>query len=260
MESLSPRMESRAMSRPGRLVEVGIILLAIAVRAAAVLILQSHHVPRSTYEHGEIAANLLAGRGFSIRFLGAEGPTSQQAPVYPFLVAACYAVGGVERPLALLILELGQSLLGGIMVLGVIRLARLAVGPRPGIAWPAGLIAALHPTLVYAATHVQVASLASTLLVWSLAWGQTTVRSGRGVHAGWTGALLGLLVLTDPILALAGIGVFGAILFGHSPEAIGPPPNPPPPRGEGSFLLPPPWWGRSGVGEDPVPDVDPGRV
>ena len=54
--------------------DAGLVLLAIAVRAAAVLILQSHHVPRSTYEHGEIAANLLAGHGFSVRFLGALGP------------------------------------------------------------------------------------------------------------------------------------------------------------------------------------------
>src|SRR4051794_32403475 len=128
-------MESRPMSRNERRIELGIMALAIAVRMAAVLILESHHVPRSTYEHGEIAANLLAGRGFSTRFLGAEGPTSQQAPLYPFLVAACYAAGGVERPLALLILELGQSFLGGIMILGVIRLAQLAAGPRPAIVW-----------------------------------------------------------------------------------------------------------------------------
>ena len=51
----------------------GLVLLAIIVRAAAVLVLQSHHVPRSTYEHGEIAANLLAGQGFSVRFLGRRG-------------------------------------------------------------------------------------------------------------------------------------------------------------------------------------------
>src|SRR3954452_5606421 len=101
-----------------------LITLAVAARAAAVLALQSHTVPHSTYEHGEIAENLLAGRGFSVRYLGADGPTSQQAPVYPFLVAGAYAVGGVETPRALLIVELGQSLLGGVLVLGVLALAR----------------------------------------------------------------------------------------------------------------------------------------
>ncbi len=46
-----------------------IIALAIVARIAAVWVLQSPFIPRSTYEHGEIAANLVAGRGFSIRFL-----------------------------------------------------------------------------------------------------------------------------------------------------------------------------------------------
>ena len=104
--------------------EGGLVLLAICVRAATVLVLQSHHVPRSTFEHGEIAANILNGHGFSIRFLGALGPTSQQAPIYPALVALAYAVGGVETPESLLILELAQALLGGLLVLGVMRLAR----------------------------------------------------------------------------------------------------------------------------------------
>ena len=109
---------------PDRRFDWFLIVLAIAVRAAAVLVLQSHTVPHSTYEHGEIAANLLAGRGFSVRFLGAEGPTSQQAPLYPALVAGAYAVGGVGTPRALLILELGQAALGGLLVAAVLRLAR----------------------------------------------------------------------------------------------------------------------------------------
>src|SRR5512135_1901517 len=92
-----------------------LIVAAIAARAAAVLVLQSHTVPNSTYEHGEIAANLLAGHGFSVRFLGARGPTSQQAPIYPALVALTYAVGGAETPTALLILELGQAILGSLL-------------------------------------------------------------------------------------------------------------------------------------------------
>ena len=77
----------------------------------AVWILQSHLVPRSTYEHGEIASNMLAGRGFAIRFLGATGPTSQQVPVYPTIVAVAYAIGGVETPRALFLLEMGQAIL-----------------------------------------------------------------------------------------------------------------------------------------------------
>ena len=62
------------MARMSRSVDAAMIALAIVGRVMAVWVLQSHLVPRSTYEHGEIAANLLAGRGFAIKFLGADGP------------------------------------------------------------------------------------------------------------------------------------------------------------------------------------------
>jgi hypothetical protein len=181
----------------------GLVALAIAARIAAVLVLQSHRVPRSTYEHGEIAKNLLEGRGFSVRFLGADGPTSQQAPVYPVLVAAAYAVGGVETPRALLILEVGQALLSGLMVAGVLMLVREVAPNRPWLAFLAGLIAALHPTLVYAATHVQVAPLAAALLVTALAWAYRAGRTGRTQDFVVSGILLATVILTDPILGLA---------------------------------------------------------
>jgi hypothetical protein len=192
-----------------------LIALAIAVRVAAVLVLRSYDVSRSTYEHGEIAANLLAGRGFAMRFLGADGPTSQQAPVYPLLVAAAYAVGGVGTPRVLLILEVGQSVLGGLLVWGVLRLVRLAAPGRRGVAGIAGLVVALHPTLVYAATHVQVAALGTTLLVWTLASGYQAGTTGRPRDAAIAGGWLALLALTDPILSLAGIGIAWAIWQGR---------------------------------------------
>ncbi len=189
----------------------GLIALAIASRIAAVWVLQSHQVPRSTYEHGEIAANLLAGKGFTTRFLGAVGPTSQQAPIYPGLVACVYALAGVETPRALLILELGQSILGGLLVLGVMNLARSIAPDRPWIAFAAGLATAIHPTLVYAATHVQVALLGTTLLVWTLAAAYRTGTTRSLLDAAITGLLLAVLTLTDPILALVFPGVAWAV-------------------------------------------------
>ena len=199
------------MARMSRSVDALLIVVAIVTRVAAVWVLQSHLVPRSTYEHGEIAANLLAGRGFAIKFLGADGPTSQQAPIYPAIVAIAYAIGGVESSQSLLFLELGQSVLGGLLVLGVLRMCRLIAPAWPWMAWTAGLIVALHPTLVYAATHVQVVTLAATLLVWTLAWAYQTGASGRIRDAIITGGLLALLALTDPILSVAMAGVAVAI-------------------------------------------------
>ena len=204
--------EKRLMMNRQYRQDAGLVLLAIAVRAGAVLILQSHLVPRSTYEHGEIAANLLAGHGFSVRFLGALGPTSQQAPIYPALVALAYAVGGAETPAALLILQLGQTILGGLLVLGVLRLAREVAPDQRAVSVAAGLIAALHPTLVYAATHVQVVSLGATLLTWTLVFAFRTGMSGGSASALVTGALLGAVTLCDPILAMVGVGALWAIV------------------------------------------------
>ena len=205
-----------AAQRPVWRLNSALIALAVVVRIAAVLVLQSHRVPNSTYEHGAIAANLLAGRGFSTRFLGADGPTSQQAPLYPLLVAAAYRVGGVGTPRALLILQLGQAALGGLLVGAVLWLAREAAPTRPRVALLAGLLAALHPTLVYAATHVQVALLAATLLTATLASAFRTGRTQRGRDAVLTGALLAMLTLTDPILALVVPGIAWAYLVASS--------------------------------------------
>ena len=199
-----------------------LITLAVVVRAAAVLGLQSHTLPHSTYEHGEIAANLLAGRGFSVKFLGAEGPTSQQAPVYPLIVAGAYALGGVETPRALLILELGQAILGGMLVMGVLRLAREVAPGSHWVARGAGVIAALHPTLVYSATHVQVAGLAATLMTFSLAAAYRTGRAGslRGTFK--TGLWLTFLTLTDPILGLSMVGACWAVALSRSVAPFSP--------------------------------------
>ncbi len=209
-----PRMEGARKLELDRRLVWALIVLAFVVRAAAVLVLQSHRVPHSTFEHGEIAANLLAGRGFSVRFLGADGPTSQQAPLYPFLVTGAYALGGVGTPTSLLILELGQSALGGLLVAGVLMLAS-EVAPRyPRCAALAGLLVALHPTLIYAATHVQVALLAATLLTLTLAWSYRAGRTGRCRDSVITGMFLAALTLTDPILALVALGIVGAVLLG----------------------------------------------
>ena len=195
---------------------LGLVLIAmsIMVRAAAVIILQSHLIPHSTFEHGEIAANLLAGRGFAVRFLGSDGPTAQQAPVYPLLVAVAYWLGGSGTPRALLIMELGQALLGGLLVAGVLELARSVAPGHPWLAMLAALITALHPSLVYATTHVQVAALAATLLTATLATAFRAGQTGRDRDALSAGLLLGLLALTDPILALVAPGMALAIVLG----------------------------------------------
>ena len=142
------------------------------------------------------------------QFLGADGPTSQQAPVYPIVVAAAYAIGGVGTPRALLLLELGQSVLGGLLVWGVLRLARLVVPAMPdhgadgrigrGPPPDARLCRDARPGR---RTGCDPAGLDARLGL--------PDRGDRTGHAtprspAW---LLAVLALTDPILSLAMIGI-----------------------------------------------------
>lgn len=181
---------------------VGLLFaVALGVRVAAVWALHAYHEPY-TYEHGAIAENLLAGRGFSVTYLGSEGPTSQQAPLYPALVAASYAAFGVKTDAAHLALELLQCLAGASIALSAFSLARSLAPEKPSLAWLAGWGAALAPPQIYMVTHIQVVVWATTVLAALAAW-----VCARGMF-GWrralgTGLLSGLLLLIDPILALA---------------------------------------------------------
>ncbi|MFH1265733.1 MAG: hypothetical protein ABIK89_08390 [Planctomycetota bacterium] len=177
--------------------------LALGLRVWVVLALSTEHAAPLSYEHGRIAENLLAGRGFAIEFLGSHGPTSQQAPFYPLLLAAAYGCLGVETPGAILAVQLLQCAAGTALVLAVVWLGWVLVPDRPGVGWVAGLGAALYPTHLYMVTHLQVALWAALVLTTLLAvvasprWR----RSYRG--AALAGCLAGVLLLVEPILALA---------------------------------------------------------
>jgi len=177
--------------------------LALGLRVWVVVALRTEHAAPLTYEHGRIAENLLAGRGFSIEFLGREGPTSQQAPFYPALLAAAYWCFGVGTPEAILAVQLLQCVAGTALVLAVVWLGWVLVPDRPSVGWVAGLGAAVFPTHLYMATHCQVALWAALVLTTLLA----VVMSPRW-RASWGGAALagclaGVLLLVEPILSLA---------------------------------------------------------
>lgn len=155
------------------------------------------------YEHGAIAANLLAGKGFSIWFLGTEGPTSQQAPFYPLALAGLYSLFGVESPTAHVAMQWLQCAVGTGIVLCLVWLAWSLLPEQPKVGWIAGWGAAVYPIHIYMVTHLQVVTWATFLLVLLLALAAT-----RKWQTTWSGAIglgivCGLLLLVDPILALA---------------------------------------------------------
>lgn len=186
--------------------------IALSLRAGTVLLLWSPEADIWTYEHGEIAENLLAGRGFSVRFLGDDGPTSQQAPLYPALLAGAYWGWGTASPAALLAVQLLQCVAGTLLVLTVVWLCRALLPDEPLIGWIAGWGAAAYPTHVYMVTHIQVAVWTAWLLTLLLAVVLDRRIAGRGWTAAGAGLIAGLLLLFEPIMALA-VPIAGIVLW-----------------------------------------------
>ncbi len=186
--------------------------LAFVMRAAVVLWLASGGDTPYTYEHGVIAENLLAGNGFSIRFLGVEGPTSQQGPLYPAALAALYALFGAGSRTALVAMQLLQCFAGTVLVIALAHLVWSLIPERPAAGWLCALGAALFPTHIYMVTHIQVVVWAATALVLLLAVVAATNENRSWYRAVVAGVLAGVLVLTEPIMALA-VPVAALLLF-----------------------------------------------
>lgn len=185
---------------------VGLVILAavaLALRVGVVLALRTDHARPLDYEHGRIAENLLAGKGFSVEFLGAEGPTSQQAPFYPVLLAAAYGLWGAASPQAVLAVQLLQCAAGTALVLALVWLGWSLVPRLPAVGWVAGAAAAVYPTHLYAVTHLQVALWAGLGLTLLVAIVLSPRWRGTAAGAVLAGLGAGSLLLIEPILALA---------------------------------------------------------
>ena len=183
----------------------GVLLVGLSLRVGAIFYLQSYRRPYG-YEHARIARNVVQGRGFSIRFLGSFGPTSQQAPWYPGLLAVAYRMAGCGTEQAHLAVQLLQAAAGTWSCWLLMQLV-LALLPRHrGLAWTSGAAMALDPAQVVAATHLQVVVWVQLALLGLLYRAALALRGvgHRGVGAGVRlGLWCGWAVLVDPILALA---------------------------------------------------------
>ena len=200
-----PSIQLPAMSRHPKLCFLAVLTtVALASRLAAIWLVGGHE-PASgvTYEHGEIAANIIAGHGFSVTFLGTSGPTSQQAPFYPALLAGVYRVFGVDTGASLLAVQVLQAVAGTLLVLAIVWLGWSLLPDWPTVGSTAGWLAALYPSHVYLVTHFQVAVWAALVLTTLLAWVACPVGRHTWLKALASGLLSGGLLLIDPILALA---------------------------------------------------------
>lgn len=178
-------------------------LLAFSLRVGATFALPAAPVEISPGMPGQIAENLLAGQGFSSEFLGVVGPTSQEAPFYPLLLTVAWWCFGVATPTAILAVQLLQCVAGTVLVLAVAWLGWSLMPDRPGIGWVAAIGAAIYPTHVLMVTHLN--AVVWTALVLTLLLAICVAPGWRATRRGaiFAGCLAGLLLLIEPILALA---------------------------------------------------------
>ena len=148
---------------------IGILLLAIAVRAYAVVSHPAVPVGDAADYHG-LATRLVEGRGY----VNAAGrPTAWRPPAYPLLLAGVYKIAGVSVQRATLV----QVILGGLTVLTLIALGAMILGWRRALI--AGVIAAVYPALFWLPRLLLSENLSLFLLLLSLVAVALYLRSSR---------------------------------------------------------------------------------
>ena len=193
----------RWLGDPTRRGLLALVAVAAGLRLAAVWLLADATLEHVAYEHGEIAENLVAGRGFTVQFLGAEGPTSQQAPLYPALLAASYLLFGVGSAAAHLAVLLLQVVVGAVAVAATALAVWALLPAQRWLGWSAAAIAAMHPVQIYMVTQLQVVVWVTCLLACLLALAARSRTAGTVKAALATGTVGGVLLLFEPIMVLA---------------------------------------------------------
>src|SRR5712692_3701420 len=148
------------------------------------------------YEAGRIARSLALGQGFSAPYHEATGPTAQQTPVYPYLLAGVFQLFGIYTATSALVILTLNSLFSALTCIPVALVAREAFGPR--VAWWAGWAWAIFPYAVLMSTLIWETTLTTLLLSLLVLATVRLVRPAR--PAAWLGygGLWGLAALTSP--------------------------------------------------------------
>lgn len=215
----------------------GICGLALLLRLVAMIVLQAWRNP-GAMEHQSIARYLVLGEGFKFYDWGLAQETSVQSPLFPYLLAAFYALFGYDQPGAYIGVMVLNAILGAATcAVAYAMVRRLGGSVATGLTTSA--LIAVWPTQIYATTFVQAITFitfCSLAVIWLFYLSVDTKRV-----APWVGyGLLGCIgALTEPVLlpfmALSGLLILfwpglcwkvrirnAALLFGCAVLVLGP--------------------------------------
>ncbi|HTR97362.1 MAG TPA: glycosyltransferase family 39 protein [Candidatus Acidoferrales bacterium] len=199
MIRLAPRPPSDPARRPHGARGVpwpGLLLFAtgFAVRALYTwLALGRHPIPvNDGISYDEIGWNLARGVGFHVHWAAGTYPTAFRPPLYPFLISLVYRAVGHDVFLALV----AQCALGGLLPVLLASFARATFGSS--VARIAGLLAAIHPMLIFFSAYLLTETTFAFVMLLALAASADWVKTPRPARALGAGLLWGAAVLTRP--------------------------------------------------------------
>jgi hypothetical protein len=203
---MAPPRQS-ALSRP----LIACLVIALALRVLLWLWFdQREPLIWDEQDYNRIAVNLAEHGEFA---LAVGSPTSLRPPVYPFFLAAVYRIFGIENFEVARLVQLGLSLLTGLLVF---RLGSVVYTPTVG-AW-AATACLLYPSLLGFNNLLLTETLFTLLFVGALL---TTVWALERASIRWlvgAGMLVGVAALTRSVMLPCGLLMVPYICFAW-PEA-----------------------------------------
>ncbi len=188
--------EDRSASRRRMIL---MVLVALALRLAVVSLpsfedlMAADHI--HTWDQGNVARSLVAGRGFGSSFDSGQ-PSASLPPVYPLIVAAFFLVFGVHTAHAILAIHVFDCLINAMACIPIYLLARRSFGERVG-RWAAWAWVFFPYGIYFSAAWAWSTHLLLLSLCWLLYLAQDLEQSPRlGLWAGF-GVLAGFAGLTE---------------------------------------------------------------
>ena len=131
--------------------EIIIIVVALAIRITTIFFFRGYRTPNA-FEYGEIAGNILEGRGYSggawfvagMKSIPVYGPTAFVAPAYTYTLAFLQMVFDENGFLALFLI---QAVISGLLTILAFKIARIVFDKRTAIV--SALIVALNPGFIF---------------------------------------------------------------------------------------------------------------
>lgn len=173
-----PKSSAHGRRRPPPIVYI--LLTALVLRLAAFVSLPHKDVWKSAAEMANIAKSLAEGHGFSSPFGQPTGPTAWVPPLYPWLLAAIFKLGGTFSSTSALLAFLFQIVVSSLTCIPILKLGEelgsAETGRWAGWGWACFPYFVILPVLFIWETAL------AAFLVSCLLWSTARLRRSTGIR------------------------------------------------------------------------------